>query len=728
MKIIQKFIFSSLFISAISSGPVLSQQLVAPTLPVTTRSFAIVVDQKTYQQCQNDLKAYQSSIEREGLPTFIVVHPWKSPEEVKTQILKLYKENKLEGIALVGDIPIPMIRKAQHLATAFKMDEKYPIKDSSIPSDRYYDDFDLSFDFLERDKTDPQLFYYNLGLHSANSIQSDIYSGRIKAIAVAGKSKYEQISHYLQKVVKAKLEKDPIDNVLAYLGDGTLSNSLIAWTPELYRLEEQFPNTFKNSSQAQVFRFDTWEYPKHEIVNQLKRNDLDIAFIHEHGLTERMYISGDYPTYHLADHHQAIKRGLNSIAKRNVKDEAGREKFLKNYVEKYNLAPSIIAGYASQEYLAEDSIRTFNQGINANEIDAIAPNVRMTIFDACYNGDFRENDYVAGRFIFSEGKSLIALANSVSILQDVNTPHLIGSLGMGLSVGHWAQFNHVLESHIIGDPTFTFTPNSAVSAPEIVYEKDNNKLLNQLKTFASIEAKNLILTQLYWNQYDGLSRLIEEEYDRSNDATTRFTCLQLATQLGGDIQNKLLQKGSIDNDEFIRRHSLNLIAEIGDPFFIPTLIDAYIENQHASRVLFSIKMSLYSFQKDQIRDYAEKAFSNARFTDPIAKKEAFYKDQFQGFYNDIEKEIFDEKSTFRKTAISSLKNVNYHPGLSRFIGLVLDDKTNMDMRIAMLQSLAWFGNSYRKKEIEQACQTIIANPKYASNLKEEAQRTLNTIK
>ena len=28
----------------------------------------------------------------------------------------------------------------------------------------------------------------------------------------------------------------------------------------------------------------------------------------------------------------------------------------------------------------------------------------MVIFDACYNGDFREKDYIAGRYIMSEGK------------------------------------------------------------------------------------------------------------------------------------------------------------------------------------------------------------------------------------------------------------------------------------------------------------------------------------
>lgn len=82
------------------------------------------------------------------MPTFIVYNEWNKPEDVKKVIVKLYKKDKLEGVVFVGDIPIPMLRKAQHMTSAFKMDEKNnDWRDSSVPSDRFYDDFDLQFDF-----------------------------------------------------------------------------------------------------------------------------------------------------------------------------------------------------------------------------------------------------------------------------------------------------------------------------------------------------------------------------------------------------------------------------------------------------------------------------------------------------------------------------------------------------------------------------------------------------
>ena len=43
------------------------------------------------------------------------------------------------------------------------MDEKkYPMIRSSVPSDRFYDDFDLKFDFLKQDSLNPLMFYYKM--------------------------------------------------------------------------------------------------------------------------------------------------------------------------------------------------------------------------------------------------------------------------------------------------------------------------------------------------------------------------------------------------------------------------------------------------------------------------------------------------------------------------------------------------------------------------------------
>ncbi|MDZ7635917.1 MAG: hypothetical protein U5L72_16375 [Bacteroidales bacterium] len=67
-----------------------------------------------------------------------------------------------------------MLRDAQHLTSAFKMDqERYPWHRSSIPSDRFYEDFDLEFTFLKAD-TNGLYFYYSLNPSSVQVLTPQI--------------------------------------------------------------------------------------------------------------------------------------------------------------------------------------------------------------------------------------------------------------------------------------------------------------------------------------------------------------------------------------------------------------------------------------------------------------------------------------------------------------------------------------------------------------------------
>src|SRR5690606_35248235 len=135
-----------------------------------------------------------------------------------------------------------------------------------------------------------------------------------------------------------------------------------------------------------------------------------------------------------------------------------------------------------------------------------------------------------------------------------------------------------------------------------------------------------------------------------------------------------------------------------------------------------------AFQKEYIKNIAEQVFASSYSLNATAAKENFYKEQFQGFYSDIDKDIFDEKSTYRKLAISALKNVNYHPSIGKYVEFIRNSKENMDLRVAMLESLAWFRHSYRKQEIMNACKELIADTRHAKKLRDEAARTLNTLK
>ena len=163
------------------------------------------------------------------------------------------------------------------MTSAFKMDEKNnDWRDSSVPSDRFYDDFDLQFDFLKQDSVENNFFYYNLAIKSPQQIQCDIYSARVKAVD-SGENPYTQISRYFKKVVAEHQTNNKLDQFFSYTGDGSYSNSLTAWTPEAFTIREQMPGIFDKNGRARFIRYNFSDYPKDDVINMLKRTDLDLS-------------------------------------------------------------------------------------------------------------------------------------------------------------------------------------------------------------------------------------------------------------------------------------------------------------------------------------------------------------------------------------------------------------------------------------------------------------------
>ena len=182
-----------------------AQRIVKPKVKASS-SFAIVIDQKSYDRVSAAVNEYKESIEDDGLATYILIDEWKNPEAIKEQLKRLYADKKspLEGCVFIGDIPIPMIRDAQYLTSAFKMNQSRDWKESSVASDRFYDDFDLTFDFLKQDADIPLYFYYSLRADSPHQLSSDIYSARIKPVELEGVKKHTLLERYLRKVVREK--------------------------------------------------------------------------------------------------------------------------------------------------------------------------------------------------------------------------------------------------------------------------------------------------------------------------------------------------------------------------------------------------------------------------------------------------------------------------------------------------------------------------------------------
>lgn len=686
-------------------------------------TFAIITDKATFGHCQAALLAYQSQLTSEQLPSFIVYHDWKNPEQVKRVLRRLYQKNHLEGAVFVGQIPVPMIRKAQHLTSAFKMDERaFPWRDSSVPSDRFYDDFHLQFEFLKRDSAERDFFYYNLAARSPQRISCDIYTGRIRPVA-SGKDYYQQINDYLSKVVLAHKSHNKLDQFVSYTGEGSYSNSLTAWTQEAFTLREQMPEVFDRGGRAGFIRFSMFDYPKQTLLNTIRRRDLDLMIFHEHGTPDRQYLSGSPVTHDLSSHIEAFQYERRSYARRYPKDVNQKDS------SRYFIDTTWVAGYNRPETLKADSLQDAKTGIMLSDVTSARPNVRMVIFDACYNGDFREKDYIAGRYIFADGETVVGFANTVNVLQDKQSNEMLGLLGMGARVGQWAQLTNILESHIIGDPTFRFESNYA--------DVDVNALLRKPYEEATAlrwagspyaDVQNLALHLLYRHRYAQLDTLLMRKFAESPFAVVRYTAFSLLRSRNRKSFSAILPKALQDPNEFIRRSAVLGMTKVGLDSYVPMLVREKITNRFSEREAFDILINIPVFSEKAF----EEAIARELRTADISDKDAEEKELRKYYSNKKEGDavIFNPqaKPGLRRIFISSLRNIPNSASVDGYLRLILDKNEDEKTRLAMTEALAWFDASYRRDDIMKAVWQLASDKGTPKPLRQAAERTYFRIK
>ncbi len=716
-----KFVFILFFVLGIHVV-VDAQTILKPTTKVETTSLAIFTDEATWEQCRDELMLYQETLAAEQLPAFIIYDHWERPEEVKQVILKLHKKYHLEGVVFIGDIPVPMIRKAQHLTSAFKMNEAEEWFRSSVPSDRFYDDFHLKFDFLKQDSVRPRFFYYNLAVNSPQEIRCDIYSARVKPIA-NGEDAGQQIQRFLMKAVSEHNAVNKLDQFFSYTGHGSYSNSLTAWTQEAFTLREQMPGVFDRDGRARFYRFTFRDYPKEDVINMIKREDLDLTIFHEHGTPDRQYLSGAPVTTDLEEHIGSMKSSWRSRARRT---EGGTElhDLYQKQEELYGLDSTWFAGYDLPEIIEQDSLDDLKTGLMLAEITSIAPNSRMVIFDACYNGDFREQDYIAGRYIFADGKCVTAFGNTVNVLQDKQANELLGLLGLGARVGQWAQLTNILESHIIGDPTLRFVSfDPQVDASELCRRPYQEQAVLAMLDSPYTDVQNLALHLLYRHGYHDISDLLRRSFETSPFAMVRYSCLALLEQVNDANFQEVLIPALTDPNEFIRRTAVYKMGHVGLDRYVPHLVKAYIEDNLSSRVAFNIRRVWPLFGEEAVQTALDQELTTFCLADKdTVRKELIY---YYAIRSDADRYILNpqEKERWRLLYIGGLKNNPTHASVDQYLALLKNPDEAEKIKIRMLEALAWFKLSYRKADIVNACDELRHSKSVSAAVRDEAERT-----
>lgn len=728
-----------------------------------TSSFAIVIDNGTFNAVSAQVYAYRDAVQNDGLATYILRGDWENPMQLRNELKKLYKKAKnLEGIVLVGDIPVAMVRNAQHMTTAFKMDEdNFDRNESSVGSDRFYDDLNLDFEYLGRDSVDTDFFYYALKTDCAQKLNPTYYSARIKYPSQLGGDKYQAIGAFLEKCAKAHQMEEPLDNMVTFAGHGYNSDCLITWLDETVTIDENFQFLGKSSRDFKQLNFRHEDYMKYRLFDELQRPEVDVIFFNEHGSIDKQHIS-EFPAQETPEDYVSryayggyFTPGPYSILSKEVakRKKAGMSKeetdaYAKRLIDTlctdFHVTPKFFDGWWKTQNLTDEERKA--EAAKAKQqrreividLDDIKKDFRpqpyFVIFNACYNGSFHRKGNISGYYIFGDGRTVVCQGNTVNVLQDKWTYECVGIISLGARIGEYNRLVPTLEGHLIGDPTFHFKSGADFDFKDKIVENRKNAAYWRSMLDCQYPAvQNVALRMLNDLGQISPAEVLQKMKD-SQFGTVRMECLTLLSRMGdNDAFVAALNLGLKDRYEVVRRRAGDLCGRSGDPRMMETMMDVFVNYPEAKRVNYSISTNFLNINHDALKAAFEKVKPTMTYLDnkEVEKEVETAIARNVKRYNSTIKEIFDKsaKESDRISDIRMTRNSNLHEAIPQFLEMLTDKDNSLKIRLNAAEALGWYIYSYKRQDIIDGCQKILAtNSDLEPELRAEIEQTINRLK
>lgn len=726
----------ALVLSGLFTGISAAQHYIDPEIS-SGSSFAIIVDPDTFEAAKNEILAYKHSVESDGLGTYVIYDNWRKPDDIRKVLKNLYehKQHPLEGAVFMGDIPIPMIRGAQQLTSTFKMPEKVRWEASSVASDRFYDDFDLEFEYLKQDEdtTRTRYHYYNLASGSPHYISMDIYSARmLPPVSGDRGSAVEQLKAYLQKLVRIREEKNPLNDMIVSTGHGYNSDAMSAWGGEVMALRTSFPELLLPENSLKFLNYRNAVFMKEALLTELRRDDLDLAFMTGHGTVDAQFINGYPDVSNPQPSMENVGRYIRS--KMNNARDSGKdlEATKQRYQEWLGLNDKWFADAFEASRTVEDSV--FNAALDIHSTDLRQVNARVAYLNSCLTGSFHKGDYLAGYYPFSQGKNVVAIANTIGVLQDLWGMELLGILHRGVRVGHLLKKTAYLETHILGDPTFHFAAEESDKYNTLFgARKTTEDTWQKLLEIQDADLQAYALTEL-WNKQEEekLSEKLSDLFRTSPYEAVRTQAYFLLRRYNNGNFRQVLKLALRDNHEYIRRKAIYDVIELGATEYIGDIIDNYIYGRHLKRIRHKINWSFQCLDKEVLlKELHTKLYDNTA----VYNGKELYDSAVTRITAEKKKTeeliaLLGNPDTPRKELNYTLRNLRayrYHEVIPAVIKIVKNEKMPQETRLSALEALSWYGWSYTRNDILQLCETLVKG-KEAAEIKKRAQKTLQTIK
>lgn len=695
------------------------------------KGFAIFIDPASYKEAKAEVEAYAQSVEKQGLKTYIVEDVWYNPDSIKAVIKSMatQKDAPIEGMVFIGDIPVPMLFDAQHFASGFKPKQNMKrMEKSSCPSDRFYDDLDLEFEFISQDSKKPNLFYYTLPATSTQVCAPELYSARIKTCNKGDKTKYDRLKAYLKKVVAQKEKNETLSQVFYFAGHGYNSESILARMDEKIAYREHFP-WLQRQANGIVFQdhLDD-EFSKFPLMTQMQRKDLSLAVLHHHGYPDEEYLNGYPLPKNASDELKSANRFFRSKIRKAVEGGEDKDAACARWAAKYDVPIHWFDSIFTRASILEDSLYNDKLDLHITDLGKYQPNAKVVFLDACFNGAFNYDEYMAEEYIFEGGDCVVAIANSVNSLQDKWCDRHIGMLGYGLRVGNMVKYNPYLGAHVFGDPTFAFAPGTEVSfdVNEAIY-KNNKFWKKQLKT-ADAAIKCFALEMLVKNKGITSAELLEI-FKTASENTVRLYAFMMLTTFKDDNFVEAITLALNDSYEIVQRFGGVYAGKCGDERIIPALVSAISRVANGSRVDFQLRGALELFPQDKILAEFEKQDPCKNYYDKD-KEVARIKALFGRYSNVImEKELDTPNATVKEkiNMMRNFRNKNLHTATDKMMQIFAEE-SDEELRCAIVEAFGWFNYSYKRSEIINFCEQVWASDAYSDKVRNEALKTAKRLR
>ena len=220
------------------------------------------------------------------------------------------------------------------------MDQRHDWKDSSVPSDRFYDDFDLRFEYLKQDEGSHCCTIIPL-LPNRRRPSDDIWTSRIKPPEIPDTDKYTTIAGYLKKRLLKKSAQAKNVQYSGIYGHGYNSDSYNARIDEIWTLREQFPFLgTQRGADLDYINHDFEPFVREKLMKALAEPRYDLAILHHHGSEEIQYLGATPKAVTVDSWVENIKRTLRQRMRRS-KDTTAT---INDYMERYGVPREWFAG------------------------------------------------------------------------------------------------------------------------------------------------------------------------------------------------------------------------------------------------------------------------------------------------------------------------------------------------------------------------------------------------